>query len=272
MGILLLLQEQIINVAKYSVSSGVWTTIAGGQGDGGSALEASINTVSQLLVNHTNDDIFILDSGNIRKIRNGIITLVISELFSSSFAFSPDYSSIYVSSGGTIWLYKNGQKTSVKSGINNNVNTIVVTDNDLQGNLVTVAGKSGVSGKIDGNASIALLNQPSGFVLSNDCEIVLVDAGNNLLRNVSMCDDQSTVCKDGFYGPDCNVTLCYGIFSNDSSICSGNGACNYTGECLCREGFGGQECANVTCYGKMANNACSGNGQCIGANTCLCDT
>lgn len=68
---------------------------------------------------------------------------------------------------------------------------------------------------------------------------------------------------------------CYGINSlNTTYVCSGNGVCADTDDCLCDEGFENYDCSTevFNCFSKSPNDdtVCSGNGYCGGQDDCIC--
>ncbi|KAL0489149.1 hypothetical protein AKO1_013870, partial [Acrasis kona] len=54
--------------------------------------------------------------------------------------------------------------------------------------------------------------------------------------NLDLC-----VCNAGFYGPNCMLSMCNQLFSDDPNVCSGNGFCN-SGVCFCDKGWAGENC------------------------------
>lgn len=66
--------------------------------------------------------------------------------------------------------------------------------------------------------------------------------------------------------------ICFAVFSKDSSVCSGRGACNQNDFCTCNAGYYGKDCAYTQCFGRDSSdpNVCSGNGQCLKLDKCVC--
>jgi hypothetical protein len=60
------------------------------------------------------------------------------------------------------------------------------------------------------------------------------------------------------------IWSCFGIYTNDSSICSGKGSCIDRDVCECEDGYGGPECNIYECGDILATNSsvCSGKGTC----------
>ncbi|EFC42379.1 predicted protein [Naegleria gruberi] len=66
---------------------------------------------------------------------------------------------------------------------------------------------------------------------------------------------------------------CYGVPSNDSNVCYGNGKCTGLNQCSCKNGFYGDACQYESqCYGIKASSliVCSGNGDCQVGGNCSC--
>ncbi|KAL9647035.1 hypothetical protein ABK040_016510 [Willaertia magna] len=52
-------------------------------------------------------------------------------------------------------------------------------------------------------------------------------------------------CNSNYYGKQCELTTCFGIWNNDKKVCSnGNGVCSAYNTCQCKEGYGGSQCEN----------------------------
>jgi len=52
------------------------------------------------------------------------------------------------------------------------------------GRLITVAGRTGISGFADGDASTAMFNAPVGLKIAPDGSLIVADTGNNVIRRV----------------------------------------------------------------------------------------
>jgi hypothetical protein len=50
------------------------------------------------------------------------------------------------------------------------------------------------------------------------------------------------VCQTGYYGSVCEMHNCFGIVSNSTSVCNGNGVCIAPDTCACSSGNYGTEC------------------------------
>ncbi len=51
------------------------------------------------------------------------------------------------------------------------------------------------------------------------------------------------VCDTNYFGVYCHVTTCFGKYSNDTSVCSGFGACVAHDSCSCTMGYTGSDCS-----------------------------
>jgi len=109
--------------------------------------------------------------------------------------------------------------------------------------------------------------------------------GTIVSNDTSCLETNSCNCTEGFFGVNCTVTTCFGIYSNESySVCSGHGECVEPDVCVCDLGFIGLDCSNntmhtnetsdVTCFGIPSNDTslvCSGNGKCVAHDVCVCE-
>jgi len=87
------------------------------------------------------------------------------------------------------------------------------------------------------------------------------------------------VCLRGYEGSLCesrkNITIydCYGVESDEETVCSGHGFCVANNNCSCDSRYFGSECQNTWCFGVSSNRAevCSGEqGSCVRFNECKC--
>src|SRR5690606_24605262 len=76
----------------------------------------------------------------------------------------------------------------------------------------------------------------------------------------------------GYTGLECELVICFGKLSNDSSVCSSKGTCSQPNQCTCETGYTGEECQHPICFDKIASDptVCSGNGICVEPNNCNC--
>mmetsp|Transcript_6768 Transcript_6768/g.9851 ORF Transcript_6768/g.9851 Transcript_6768/m.9851 type:complete len:1041 (-) Transcript_6768:35-3157(-) len=90
------------------------------------------------------------------------------------------------------------------------------------------------------------------------------------------CNNGACICDSGWFNSPhdvCDVTTCYGHYSNSSSVCSTKGSCVGPDTCSCQTGYVGDICDIHTCAGIRFNETtvCSGRGNCTDANTCECE-
>jgi hypothetical protein len=87
----------------------------------------------------------------------------------------------------------------------------------------------------------------------------------------SNCQEQK--CP-GFLPDYCNVTYCFNILSNDSSVCGSHGNCTSYNTCVCNEGYSGSNCTDFQCFKNnyRSTEACSAHGSCIAPDTCTCNS
>jgi len=187
-------------------AAGTITTIAGNglsgsQGDGGSAIAASLRDPAGLATDSTGN-IYIADQNNhrIRKVDTaGIITTVAGN---GTAAFTGDGgpataasltcpSSVYVDAGGTLYIVDH---------LNHRVRKV-----DAAGVISTIAGK-GSWGAFSGDGGPAVdanLNSPLGVVTNAAGSMFIADYGNLRIRKVDSAGMMSTVAGNGsatYYG------------------------------------------------------------------------
>jgi hypothetical protein len=95
-----------------------------------------------------------------------------------------------------------------------------------------------------------------------------------LCQNGATCVKGNCSCSNDFYGDVCNITTCYSIASDMSSVCSGHGACTSKNNCSCTNGYSGNQCQVArSCFGIAFNNAsvCNKHGNCTEQDTCVCN-
>jgi hypothetical protein len=85
----------------------------------------------------------------------------------------------------------------------------------------------------------------------------------------------SCQCENGFYMKDgicVELLMCGGKWQTDAGVCSGNGVCDFSGQCTCRYGYTGPNCDVAPC----ANVVCGEHGRCMVTHTgnaeCVCNS
>ena len=80
-----------------------------------------------------------------------------------------------------------------------------------------------------------------GFILAQDNYTACFNNGV-MFNGTTTCS-----CFEGFeYLPDCSVTKCFGVFSNDSTVCNGLGTCVAKDVCRCPNGEAVGDCSSPT--------------------------
>ncbi len=69
-----------------------------------------------------------------------------------------------------------------------------------EGMVSTIAGKSGISGDIDGDTSIALFNEPWGICVDQNGNVLVADTRNNKIRKINPEGIVSTIAGSGNFG------------------------------------------------------------------------
>ena len=186
-------------------SNGIITTIAGNgiaafSGDGGNALDASLNFPAGLVFDRGN--LYIADRNNhrIRKIDiNGIITTVAGigvpgcchdngPAIDASLNFPSD---VDIDLEGNLFISDRSNNRIRKVNINGIISTIAGL------------GKPGFGGDF-GPADKALLKYPFGISLDNKGSLFIADRGNNRVRKIDQQGVITTIAGDGthFFGGD----------------------------------------------------------------------
>jgi len=92
-----------------------------------------------------------------------------------------------------------------------------------------------------------------------------------LLFILILCSGGFCQCNSGWFGASCNITNCFGKFSNESTACSKRGSCVNPNLCICNSGWKGDECEFFHCLDKNNCSYSSHRGECVGPNTCSCN-
>jgi trimeric autotransporter adhesin len=175
-------------IRKITLSSGIINTIigtgiAGFSGDGGQATNAEITGVKFGLAVDDTGNIYFSDVTNnrIRKVNtNGIINTIIGNGVSGYSGDGGQASSAEISAPGGLKLDASGNIYFCDA---NNVIRKVSSGTNI---ITTIAGNSvsGYSGD-GGQATSAEFNQPTSLCLDNSGNIFIIDANNNVVREVS---------------------------------------------------------------------------------------
>ncbi|EFC49472.1 predicted protein [Naegleria gruberi] len=70
----------------------------------------------------------------------------------------------------------------------------------------------------------------------------------------------------------CEIPLCFGVPSNETQSCNGNGQCVQYNECVCHSNYTGIDCSIPLCFNINATNptVCSSHGICQSPDQCQC--
>ncbi|WP_353063741.1 Ig-like domain repeat protein [Tunturibacter psychrotolerans] len=177
-------------IRMVTASTGIITTVAGVlgsqgySGDGGSAIQAHLNTPDSVAIDPVNGFLYIADSGNNVVRRVDLSTGIISP-------FAGNHAATYAGDGGPAtsaslngpWGVTVGPDGQIYIADQNNHSVRKVA---LDGTISTIAGNgtSGFSGD-GGPASGAVLDSPAGAVIDAAGNIYISDAGNNRVRKVN---------------------------------------------------------------------------------------
>ena len=146
---------------------------------------------------------------------------------------------------GLVYL-PNGDLVIVDS--NNNLIRKLV---NKTGMIVTIGGTSIPTFNGDVDLSVTAFNTPFGIARNSKGELIIVDSNNYRIRMFTRyCEGNSTIdttftecqCAIGWTGDSCSITTCNGTLSTNSTVCSGNGQCQFLDYCQCFKGFEGNFC------------------------------
>ncbi len=73
-------------------------------------------------------------------------------------------------------------------------------------------------------------------------------------------DTDTCVCNVNYFGDRCQITICYGTRSNDSTVCSAIGQCIAYDACQCPTGYTGEKC-ETEIFGSLRSLGKNTNGQ-----------
>ena len=195
-------------VVRRIDNNGIVTTIAGTgiggySGDGGTALNARINTPYDIAIDN-NNNIYIADIGNevIRKInQQGIISTI-----AGNGSFGNGASGI--GDGGPATSAPLYDALAVAVDNNGNIYIVETAKNSIRkvnssGIISTIAGQGlffgGYSGD-GGPASQAKLNGPIDIAIDNGGNILIADLGNHVIRKIAPSGIISTIAGNGTPG------------------------------------------------------------------------
>ncbi|EFC47658.1 predicted protein [Naegleria gruberi] len=260
------------NRIRKILTNGTLVTISGygnlqdsGQGfsgDGDLAQYASLSSPGRLFIH--SDDIYFADQDNyrFRKIfANGTITTIAGTGYGDYGADDILATETYLARPTDIAMNSKGE--------------LIISDAkrirkiDLNGIIVTLAGSNvaGFSGD-GGPAADATFGTLGGIYLDSNDDIYVSDPDNHRIRKISL------MCPTDYAlnGSEC-IPVCFGVVSNDPSVCSGKGSCTQNNTCQCSPSYYGANCDSFNCSGISSNSTlvCSSHGVCSSPDTCNCE-
>ncbi|KAG2382129.1 hypothetical protein C9374_005921 [Naegleria lovaniensis] len=279
-------------IRKVSGTTGIITTFAGtggesSSGDGGPAINATMNRPFMLYLNHTTMEMFVAEANSqrIRKIfANGTITTIAGN---GNFARGTE--------GGLAITSSMKTPSCVREAPNGDVFYMEINDSVLRrinkqtGILSTVAGTFSIGYNGDGiPARQASLSSPYGFVITDNGDIYIADMGNSRIRYIdAKSGNISTIAGisvsgfsgDGGIATDASIDRPSSLFRLPSGHIYIADFANNRIRLLtptCDEGFvyisQNHSCIPLECFGINYNdtNVCSSHGKCIGIDRCTC--
>lgn len=171
----------------------------------GNALQAQFNTPSGIALDKKGN-IIVADTSNnrIRKIApDGKVTT----LAGSGEAGYKDGSANEAAFDGPIGIALDKQGNIIVADAYNDLIRRVSSD----GSVITIAG-TGSPGLIDGNASIASFNTPSGVVVDSHGNIFVADTGNNAVRKITPMGEVSSVATGSVVRHPVGIAITYDDF------------------------------------------------------------
>ena len=253
-------------------------------------------------------NIFIADTNNnrIRKVSGGKISTVVGKTCSDSDGLGDggQATAACLKSPFDFTMNDAGEWFIADYG-NNRVRKV-----DLHGIVTTVAGGGTIIG--DALATSVRLNSPPSISLTSSGEMLVIDYNGNVVRKMDASGFMKAIAGGGSESPSStdpipaktaaikpkvvayardgsdaifigdlggyvfmlsNRAKCYGVWSDNSTVCSGHGTCMGPDECKCENGWTGHDCSVAYCYDIKFNDksVCSGHGSCIKTDACECD-
>lgn len=207
------------NVIRKIKPDGGVTTFAGSAGQyasvDGMGPDARLGRPIGIAID-ASDNLYVADGGfnNVRKITPAgqVTTLVDKPTITGSQDVSNSFTGFHVLTG--IVLDAVGNLYVADSGNN------VIRKRALDGAVTTFAGKEGICGHINGAAGVATLCAPTGLALDAAGNLVVIDAGNQLVRKISPTGSISTLAGmvgefGGRDGPGTTALFGFATMKND---------------------------------------------------------
>ncbi len=301
-------------IRKLDMSTRKITTIAGTgsfgfSGDGSPAKDAQLWFPRHVYYDKSTDDIYIADMTNnrIRRVRDGTISTVVGKTCTGSEGLGDGGQATGACLQSPNQLIMNDAREWLIADRDNQL----IRKVDSTGIITTVAG--GGTETDDAPATSVQLNKPQSIAFTLYGELLVADYGESVIRKMDQSGFMKTIAgggsetpssdnpipaktafieptvvayaRDGsdaiFIGDDSGYIfkltskrMCYGVWSDNSAVCSGRGSCVATDQCQCNDGWMGLDCSITHCFGVtsiLPDRVCSGKGQCVRPNKCHCD-
>ncbi len=295
-------------VRRLDMGTNIITTIAGkgdkgSTGDGGPAIDATLNNPYYAHYDKLTGDIFIVGYSD-HKIRrvfksNDTITTVVGECEVEGLGDGGKATDACLQNPTHFKMNDAGEWLIADSGNN------VIRKVDLYGNINTIAGGGDENAPTgDGPATSLRLGGPMSLDFSSSGELLVADSGFGVIRKMDDSGIMKVVAGGGSTTPPTNTEIlaktasilptsasyardgsedifmshengkifklapleCYGVKSNNVAVCSGHGTCTAIDQCQCDDGWTEHDCSITHCFDIMFNDTsvCSGSGSCIG--------
>src|SRR5262249_31031762 len=156
----------------------------------GNALQAQFNTPSGIAIDKSGN-LIIADTSN-NRIRKLSADGKVSTLAGSGAVGHKDGPALEAEFDGPIGVAVDKRGNVFVADSYNDLIREITAD----GRVITIAG-IGSAGFIDGNASIAAFNTPSGVAVDEQGNLLVADTGNSAIRKVTAQGEVSTVIANG---------------------------------------------------------------------------
>lgn len=191
-------------IRKISPTGDV-TTLAGsgavGSQDDGNPLTATFDDPRGIAVDSSGSTVYVSDYGRhvIRKITSsGVVTLAgsagvpgDSDDVGAAARFKNPWG-LALSGSGNLYVADTGDHWAS--------NHLIRKVDVISGVVSTLAGISGVFGKLDGTTAVATFSAPSGVAVNSNEDVYVADTGNSLIRKITAAGQVTTLAGDGTPG------------------------------------------------------------------------
>lgn len=185
--------------------TGEVSTLAGsdkaGYLDSAAPASATFDDPRGIVVNSSGTEIYVSDfkTSVIRKITDAGVTTVAGVAgvtgadngAATAARFTKPWG-LALSAGGDLYIADSGDWTGS--------NQLIRKINLSSGDVSTVAGITGVAGKINGVVAEATFSNPSGVAVDSNGNVYVADTGNSMIRKITATGDVTTLAGDGTAG------------------------------------------------------------------------